>query len=219
MPIVYVNNPMVENIIETLKKVDTSHYDMYLSVLRATPFIASEAAKNLDYYSTSVSTVYGKSNSQALNKNINIVTHLRSGLPMSESLRHFFMCGKISYVLLDRDIASNILYSSIGNLNRFENCIICEPLLVDEAPIKMIIEHVLSKGAAQKRVFVLSLVAASDEIESLNKEYPDVTFYLNNEDNFFKKYCNDDKNLDCIGEVIFGDHSELNSLKIKRFYE
>lgn len=218
MSIININNSMISDILGTIKRADTSKYDMYMSVLRATTIIASEAAKDMKYHDIQVGTVFGSSRSQGLYENLRIITHLRSGLPMSEALRVFFKCGNISYIVLDKTITPNILYSSVGYIKKFENVIICEPFLVDKTSVEMIIEHLLSKGATPKIVFVLSLVATREAIELIDKEYPEVTFYVGCEDDYFRNYFNNDKNMDCIGAVMFGDHKEVNNLKINKFY-
>lgn len=218
MPIIHVYNPLVTDLLNTITEPDASQHDIYSSIFRATNIVAGEVAKNMNYYDVHITTIFGKQDSKTINNNYRIVCRIRSGLPMAESLMSVFKGGKISHILLNREIDSKILYSTVGNINRFEKIILCEPLLIDDEPIKIVIDHLLAQGATQNNIMLVLLSSTKNAINSLDKEYPNINFYLCQEDDFIQKFFDNNQYYDDIGSVIFGDHPTYNALKAKYFH-
>ena len=217
MSLIKIENPMTAEALIMLKRTDISQYEMYSAIKHATTIIAGEVAKTLDYSKVNINTYYGSNTTRSLNKNMTIVSRIRSGLPMIESLREYFKCGKVSYILLDKERDSKVLYSSVGCFNKFERVIYVEPFVMDMAPIEVTMEHLFSKGALQDNISIVTLAASKRIAEELDRKYPDTSIFLGQEDDFFENYLNDDRYYDDIGGVIFGDSRAYNEMRIKHF--
>ena len=217
MAISRVNNPLITVALNTFKRAHASQVDLYSSISQATTIIASDVAKAIDYYDVHMNSIFGNCDTKELNKNLRIVARIRSGLPMVEALRQFFKCGKSSCIILDKMIDSEILYSSVGFINKFEKCIYCEPFLIDDAPVRIVINHLLSQGASQKNIVLIALATSKEIVEQLSSDYPDICIICGQADNYFSIFNADDKNYDCVGGVIFGDKEIIQCHESKEF--
>ncbi len=217
MSILNVDNPLINDTLNIFKRTDSSKFEMYTSIRNATTLCIGEIAKTLDSFDVKINTLYGESPSKAINHNFRIVTRIRAGLPMVESLSSYLKCGNISYILLDRENDSKIMYSTVNISNKFEKVIYAEPFIIDEIPVRIVIEHLLSQGAMLKNIVIVILSTPRNIVESLNRDYPDATFIVCMNDDFFINFKANDKHYDDIGGIIFGEDKVYNNLK-KRYF-
>lgn len=217
MSIIKIENPMTAEVLIMLKKTDISQYEIYSAVKHATTTLAGEVAKTADYIKVNVNTYYGSNTTKSLNENMIIVSRIRSGLPMIESLREYFKCGKISYILLDKESDSKVLYSSVGSISKFEKVIYVEPFVMDITPVEVTMQHLFSKGALQKNISIVILAASKRITDELDRNYPNASIFLGQEDIFFENYLTNDRYYDDISGIIFGDNEKYNEMRIKYF--
>ena len=92
MPIMKIYNPLVTSVLNTIRKTDASLFEVYSSISHATTILAGDVAKNMDYYDVHKNTAFGQFDTKSISKSFRIVTRIRAGLPMAESLWQFFKC-------------------------------------------------------------------------------------------------------------------------------
>ena len=174
MSVTVVNHPLAQHYLSQLRDQETQPEQFRRLANHLTTLLVIEATKGLFQKEALVTTPLTECKTMVLGEGIAAVPILRAGLSMLEPVLQLFPDVKVGYVGLERheDTAvARSYYMKLPQLDgRFTLCL--DPMLATGGSAAQAIGQLKVAGA--KQVVMVSVLAAPEGIEFLQKQHPDV---------------------------------------------
>ena len=183
MPCFDFNDPLIEDALSVYRRVDTSTYQRFMAIRKASTILAYNIVKLMPYNSKTVSTLTNTVNSRILDRNIIFVPKIRSGLAMIDSFIEVFNVSNTGYILMDRkytgrcDKNDSVLYSTISNNCLNSQMMILDPLIATGGTIDLIIDYLISCGVSEKQIAISSLICNPEGAKHIQEKHSNVCLY------------------------------------------
>ncbi len=171
-----LDHPVIKHKISILRDVETGSNEFRSIVNEIAMILAYEATTDLQLEEYEVSTPVQTTKGYKLSgKKLGIVPILRAGLGMVDGVLEVFPAAKIGHIGMYRDEETLMpveYYSKLPLDADKRDIMVVDPMLATGGSASDAITQLKKKGCANIRM--LSIIAAPEGIERLQKEHPDV---------------------------------------------
>ena len=172
------DHPCIEHKLAILrnKNTKTIEFDQCLSEIGS--LMAYEVLRNVPTKEIDVETPMGECKAREISKEIVLIPILRAGLGFLDGIRKLVPTAKVGFVGLYRDEKTLEPHEYYAKFPKMDDAmvIMLEPMIATGGSTVAAVDIVKARGA--KEIKMVSLVAAPQGIEKLQKAHPDVDIYL-----------------------------------------
>lgn len=174
-----LSNPVTKTLITHLRNTKTDAIRFRHTIKELTKQLTYEALKNFPLIEENINTWLGDSKFKTLDeKNIVVVTVLRAGMPMLESVIDLLPNSVAGFLAMKRDETT---HKSVLYYDRLPDCkdktiLIVDPMVATGGSICDAIE--LIKSREPSRILTLNIIGSPEGIEVVRTAYPDVDIYI-----------------------------------------
>lgn len=177
--LIVTNHPMIVHKLTIMRKKDTSCKDFRELLDEISMLMAYEVTRDLPLEDVEIETPMGEATCQMIKgKNLVIVPILRAGLGMVSGLHRLVPAAKVGHVGLYRDHDTHLpveYYFKMPKDIEGRSIIVVDPMLATGGSAADAIAMIKREGG--KNIKFMSLIAAPEGIEVLQKAHPDVDIY------------------------------------------
>ena len=173
-----VNHPLIQDSLTHLRNRDTSLEKFRQHSDKICQLMLIESVKDFKLVNLDVETPVGKITGSKLNEEVVFIPVLRAGVAMLFSAIQLLPKSKVGFVGLERDentaIASEY-YWKLPPITQNTTVIVTDPMLATGGSLVHLLRQIVPKKP--KRIIIVSVVAAGEGVQVLEKEFPDVKVY------------------------------------------
>ena len=173
-----VNHPLIQDSLTHLRNRDTSLEKFRQHSDKICQLMLIESVKDFKLVNLDVETPVGKITGSKLNEEVVFIPVLRAGVAMLFSAIQLLPKSKVGFVGLERDentaIASQY-YWKLPPITQNTTVIVTDPMLATGGSLVHLLRQIVPKKP--KRIIIVSVVAAGEGVQVLEKEFPDVKVY------------------------------------------
>lgn len=177
--LIVTNHPMIVHKLTIMRKKETSCKDFRELLDEISMLMAYEVTRDLPLEDVAIETPMGEATCQMIKgKNLVIVPILRAGLGMVSGLHRMVPAAKVGHVGLYRDHDTHLpveYYFKMPKDMDGRDIIVVDPMLATGGSASDAISMIKREGG--KNIKFMSLIAAPEGIEVLQKAHPDVDIY------------------------------------------
>lgn len=193
--ITVLTHPLIQRDLTILRDKNTS-FELFRTVLhRTSRCIAYEVLKDLSIQSVSLETPLAKARGVRLKEEVILVPILRAGLGLVNGFIELLPEARVGHIGVFRDertLQPIEYYFKVPPLLKKARVIVLDPMLATGGSATMAVTFLKRNGA--KNIVFVSLVAAPEGIQALQKAHPSVPIYT----------CAIDKKLNSSGYIVPG---------------
>nr|WP_072537530.1 uracil phosphoribosyltransferase [Anaerococcus mediterraneensis] len=175
-----LDHPVIKHKISILRDVNTGSNEFRSLVTEIAMMLAYEATTDLELEEYEVETPVAKTIGYRLTgKKIGIVPILRAGLGMVDGVLEVLPAAKIGHIGMYRNEETLMpveYYCKLPSDVENRDILVIDPMLATGGSACDAIEKLKEYGC--KSIKLLSIIAAPEAFEKLNKEHPDVKIYI-----------------------------------------
>ena len=173
-----LNHPLVQHHLTHLRSKETAPHVFRAQVRRLAALLAAEVTRDLPLRAKTIETPLEKMEGAVLADRIGLVPILRAGLGMTEALLDLLPTAEVWLLGLTRDenTLQPVEYYQKFSSTPPEHVFVLDPMLATGGSAAAGIDMVKKWGA--KKIRMLSIIAAPEGIELLQKQHPDVAVYV-----------------------------------------
>jgi len=175
-----VDHPLVRHKTTIMRSVETSTKKFRELVTEITLLLTYEATRTLETSPETVQTPLGPCAGSTLkNANIVVAPILRAGLGMVQGMVDLFPRASIAHIGMYRDEETHkpqVYYMSMPERTDDAVIFICDPMLATAGSMSAAVDFVKKNRPA--RVIGLSLIAAPEGRDRMQRDHPDVDIYV-----------------------------------------
>jgi len=186
-----LNNPFIQDSLTHLRDKNTSlekfrRYSDRISIL-----LTIDSLKDLSTKKIEIETPLKTTMGEMLEEEVVVIPVLRAGIAMLGATLNLLPNAHVGFVGMERDentaIASKY-YWKVPEITAKSIVLIIDPMLATGGSISYILQHVVPKKP--KAIKIISVIAAPEGVEVINKDFPEVKIYTGALDNNLngKKY-------------------------------
>jgi len=178
MNVTILEHPLASHLITELRQKETRP-DRFRHITRQlTVLLALEATKNIETAAVRVETPLEPTVGHKISQGIAVVPILRAGLGMSESIASLFPDVSVGYIGLERDEQTAVASSYYCKLPKLEGkAILCvDPMLATGGSASQALALIKRHGG--RAITLVSVVAAPEGIDCVEKHHPDVNLVV-----------------------------------------
>ncbi|MCX6551202.1 MAG: uracil phosphoribosyltransferase [Acidobacteria bacterium] len=178
MSVHLVRHPLVQDILLSLRDVNTEPDGFRRMAVRISVLLASEALRSLPVKPAIVQTPLGPASGQRVATDVVVVPVLRAGLGMLDAVLELVPGARVGHIGLQRDemtaVASRY-YAKLppGLADSF--VLMIDPMLATGGSAVEAVDLLKEKGA--RRIQIVCIVAAPEGIALVEQHHPDVDIY------------------------------------------
>ncbi len=180
MPHVFtVDHPLIRHHLTSLRDKDTDSAEFRRLIGRLAVLLAYEATKDLEVTATSVQTPISDANGHLLQQRIGIVPILRAGLGMVDPVLNLIPEAEVWHLGLYRDetTAQPIeYYQKLPDRYPVDVALLLDPMLATGGSATAALSTLHAWGVPT--VKLLAVIAASDGIHEVTRQYPETQIYV-----------------------------------------
>ena len=173
-----MQHPLVACHLTILRSKSTSSSEFRQSVNRLSTLLAYDATKSLPTHETEIETPLCKTTGNCLTERIGLVPILRAGIAMVDAMLNLIPTSEVWHLGLYRDeeTAQPIgYYNKLPEKPTVDFAFVLDPMLATGGSASMACETLVASGI--KRIKMLSIIAAPEGVERLQKEFPDIDIH------------------------------------------
>jgi uracil phosphoribosyltransferase len=172
-----VDHPLADHLILALRDRNTSPATFRTLTKRLTTVLTLEATRDLPVRPRTVMTPLEETAGRSLARPLVAVPILRAGLGMLDAVVELFPEVRVGYIGLERDEATFQASEYYAKLPKLDDAstFVLDPMLATGGSASAAIESVKQAGASFVRM--VSVVAAPEGIEVLERHHPDVHIF------------------------------------------
>jgi len=192
-----VNHPLVESKISMLRDKNTGNKEFRELVEELAGLIFYEATRDLDLINKEIETPIEKTVCKIIKDKFCIVPILRAGIGMSNGIIKIIPNATVGHIGLYRDpetLEPVEYYCKLPSDISERKIFLTDPMLATGGTASAAIKFLKERGANDKNIKLLCLIAAPEGINKINTDYPDVKIYV----------ASCDKNLNNHGYIVPG---------------
>ncbi len=175
-----LDHPVIKHKISILRNIETGSTEFRSIIKELSIILAYEATKDLDLEEYELQTPIEKTTGYRISgKKLGIVPILRAGLGMVDGVLEVLPAAKIGHIGMYRDektLQPVEYYSKLPNDIENRDIMVVDPMLATGGSAADAIGRLKEKGC--KDIKLLSIIAAPEGIERLQKEHPDVEIFV-----------------------------------------
>lgn len=203
---IILNHPLVEHKISILRRKDTSTKEFRELISELAMFLCYEALKDAELKDVEVETPITKTIGHVIDENnYAFVPILRAGMGMVDGVLQVMPNAKIGHIGLYRNeetLEPVEYYCKLPNNIESKTVIILDPMLATGGSGSEAISMIKKRGV--KHIKFLSIIAAPDGLEKIQKDHPDVEIYTAYKDSHLNENGYIVPGLGDAGDRIFG---------------
>ncbi len=173
-----VENPLVKKELTLLRDKATDTKNFRASLERIAYSLAIAVSENFELRETEVETPLEKTKGAEFEKEIVLIPVLRAGLSLVHAFLTLIPDAKVGHVGLQRDEETlqpiDYYFKTPKNLENSKTLVL-DPMLATGGSASAALRSLKNKGAND--LLFVSLIAAPEGVERLEKEHPDVKIY------------------------------------------
>ena len=177
-----INNPVICQSLATIRNKDTDSQGVRIAARKITRVLLYEASKNLPMIEKTIETPVAKCTVKDISDDIKIIISpiLRAGLIFTDEAIDILPDACIRHIGMYRDeetLKPVWYYNKVpAETEKPEKTYvyITDPMLATGNSLLAAIELYVNKGIPQKNIKCISIIAAPQGIENIQKNYPDV---------------------------------------------
>ena len=173
-----VNHPLIQDSLTHLRNRDTSLEKFRQHSDKICQLMLIESVKDFKLVNLDVETPVGKITGSKLNEEVVFIPVLRAGVAMLFGAIQLLPKSKVGFVGLERDentaIASEY-YWKLPPITQNTTVIVTDPMLATGGSLVHLLRQIVPKKP--KQIIIVSVVAAGEGVQVLEKEFPDVKVY------------------------------------------
>lgn len=200
-----LKHPLILDKLTRMRKKETSSKDFRENLNEIAKLMVYEITRDIPLIDIEIETPLIKTTGYTIDTPVVIVPILRAGLGMDEGVRNLIPTAKIAHIGLYRDEKSfkpKEYYAKHPSNIKQSYVIVVDPMLATGGSANVALNIVKKWGA--KRIKFVSLVAAPEGVEFLQKNHPDVEIYTASLDNCLNESGYIIPGLGDAGDRIFG---------------
>ncbi|MBS6106584.1 MULTISPECIES: uracil phosphoribosyltransferase [Anaerococcus] len=175
-----LDHPVIKHKISILRDSNTGATEFRSIIKEISIILAYEATKDLELEEYELETPIAKTTGYRISgKKLGIVPILRAGLGMVDGVLEVLPAAKIGHIGMYRDEETLLpveYYSKLPKDVENRDMIVVDPMLATGGSACDAIGRLKEKGC--KDLKLLSIIAAPEGVEKLQKEHPDVDIYI-----------------------------------------
>lgn len=175
-----LDHPVIKHKVSILRNIETGSTEFRSIIKELSIILAYEATKDLDLEEYELQTPIEKTTGYRISgKKLGIVPILRAGLGMVDGVLEVLPAAKIGHIGMYRDektLQPVEYYSKLPNDVENRDIMVVDPMLATGGSAADAIGRLKEKGC--KDIKLLSIIAAPEGIERLQKEHPDVEIFV-----------------------------------------
>jgi len=174
-----LSNPVTKTLITNLRDQQTKSVLFRHTIKEITKQLVYEALKEFQTMDKSIQTWQGTNNFPTINEeNILVVTILRAGLPMVESVMDLLPNISAGFLAMKRD---EVTHKSVLYYDRVPECenktvLLVDPMLATGGSLNDAIEVIKKKKPA--KIISLNIIGAPKGLENVQNSHKDVDIYI-----------------------------------------
>ena len=176
--VILVRHPLVQDILLSLRDVNTEPDAFRRMAVRISVLLAAEALRALPVKPATVMTPLGEAAGQRVAADVVVVPVLRAGLGMLDAVLELVPGARVGHIGLQRDemtaIASRY-YSKLPPGLSESHVLMIDPMLATGGSAVEALD--LLKEAGARQIQILCIVAAPEGITLVEQHHPDVDIY------------------------------------------
>ncbi len=179
MPIVVSTHPIVRHKVAAIRDIRTPPAEFRRAVRTLAILLAQEATVDLPVEATEVTTPLARARASVLKDIIGIVPILRAGLGMAEGIIDLVPEAEVWHIGLFRDEATlrpMEYYNKFPSRLRITLALLVDPMLATGGSAVRACEII--KAAGVPRLKLISLIAAPEGIDRMNRAMPEVPIHV-----------------------------------------
>ena len=173
-----VNHPLIQDSLTHLRNRETSLEKFRQHSDKICQLMLIESVKDFKLATFEVETPIGKTEGSRLDGEVVFIPVLRAGVAMLFSAIQLLPKSKVGFVGLERDentaIASQY-YWKLPTISQNTTVIVTDPMLATGGSLIYLLRKIAPKNP--KRIIIVSIIAAPEGVEVIEKEFPDVKVY------------------------------------------
>lgn len=174
-----VQHPLIDHHMVRLRDENTDPSEFRLLIGRLAVLLAYEATQDLELQVVEVQTPLARTSGQSLRQRIGLIPILRAGLGMVDPVLNLIPSAEVWHLGLYRDekTARPVeYYSKLPASRPVDMALILDPMLATGGSAVAALATLRDWGVSQ--VKLLSIIAAADGIQSVEREFPDTQIYV-----------------------------------------
>lgn len=175
-----LDHPVIKHKISILRDSNTGATEFRSIIKEISIILAYEATKDLELEEYELETPIAKTTGYRISgKKLGIVPILRAGLGLVDGVLEVLPAAKIGHIGMYRDEETLLpveYYSKLPKDVENRDMIVVDPMLATGGSACDAIGRLKEKGC--KDLKLLSIIAAPEGVEKLQKEHPDVDIYI-----------------------------------------
>lgn len=177
MRVQVVDHPVAKHLMGVLRNVDTGPKEFRSASDALASIVLCHATFDLASTKRTISTPLENCTAEVLSKKIVVVPILRAGQSMVEAALRLLPDVSIGYVGLERSHETAIARRYYLKLPDLRGCeVLCvDPMLATGGSASQAVSNLFEEGADSIRV--VTIVAAPEGVEKLNRDHPNVDIY------------------------------------------
>jgi uracil phosphoribosyltransferase len=176
--VILVRHPLVQDILLSLRDVNTEPDAFRRLAVRISVLLAAEALRDLPVRPASVRTPIAEAHGQRVAADLVVVPVLRAGLGMLDAVLELVPGARVGHIGLQRDeltaVASRY-YAKLPPRLSDSHVLMIDPMLATGG--SAVDAVALLKEAGAQRIQILCIVAAPEGIALVERRHPDVDIY------------------------------------------
>lgn len=200
------DHPLIQHKLAIMRDRNTSVKDFRDLVKEVSMLMAYEVTRDLPLMDVEIETPICKAPMKMLKgEAIGIVPILRAGLGMVEGMLQLIPNAKVGHIGLFRDPITKLpveYYCKLPSDLETRQLIVVDPMLATGGSSVAAIDLIKSKGG--KKIMLMSLIAAPEGIEVVQKAHPDVDIYVAAKDSHLNDHAYIVPGLGDAGDRLYG---------------
>lgn len=168
---------MKESLLTILRDKNTGIVNFRNSAEKLALVLAAEASQFLEKERISIKTPIEKTEGVRFKNNIVLVPILRAALSLLPSFLKFYEDAKVGFLGLRRDektAIAQIYYNNLPKISNSDDVIILDPMIATGGSGSKAIEILKNVGVSENKILFVAVICASEGVEKIQKQYPDV---------------------------------------------
>jgi beta-N-acetylhexosaminidase len=168
-------NGYEELLITQLRNQQTKTEDFRSATRKITHILAEKILERLPRQTVEIDTCFSHCIGHVLQNPIELVSIMRSGDAMIESLLLHFPEAPISKILIQSDPKTHFLFAKLSpTITSDAYIIIAEPVIVTGKTLDMALTYLKNAGISKKRIIIASISATPQGVLFLREKHPEV---------------------------------------------
>ena len=174
-----LSNPVTKTLISHLRDTSTDAIRFRHTIKELTKQLTYEALKNFPMVKQSINTWLGDNEFDTIDEdNIVVVTVLRAGMPMLDSVVELLPNSVAGFLAMkrDEDTHKSVLYYDRLPECKGKTILLVDPMVATGGSMCDAIELIKSREVS--RIITLNIIGSPEGLEVVNSAYPDVDIYI-----------------------------------------